>query len=103
MNKKAKPSKELKSCCAAIERTAQLETRQKVLKENLLSPKEYERVTSLVACHINSLQVKKAASKEYRIEHWDDEINYYSNALNGLRRQATKAIRIDPFSLKEGQ
>ncbi len=68
---------------------------QQILKPSLLAPQEYKRVNSLVKCHITSLQVKKAACKEHRIEHWDNEIDYYSNALRGLREQATKAAKMD--------
>jgi len=62
----------------------------KAVKAMLLHEQGYKRVIPLVASHIKSLEVKRAMARGSGIQHWIDEIRYYTHALNALRAQAEK-------------
>lgn len=80
---------------ARQKRVFEIETaKAKALSEVLLSPQQYKRVISLLLCHVTSLEVKRQATRGFKVEHWQDEIDYYTRAIKKLRGQVTVAHRL---------
>ena len=60
---------------------------KKQMKRFLLTEQGYERLISLAVSHITGLGQKRALARGSGVQHWKDEIAYYSAAVAGLRIQ----------------